>query len=143
MASRLEDELEKELEKNLSNAGKPETPIAPPAASPFNYKTIGKVDGYGELERILGMAYDQAAKGKGHSRHAHSPIGFRPWDEQPILANARQVGPAGPGQQCMKKTQESVMMAARKDFVGAKAEMLGVIVYAAALIKLYEEMEKV
>lgn len=101
------------------------------------------VDGYHYLESIFGLAYEQAAKGKGHERHAHSPVGFRVWHEQPILANARQVGPAGPAQQVMKKAQESVMMASRKDFEGAKAEALGAMVYAAAMYQLYVEMEQV
>lgn len=100
------------------------------------------VEGYNVLERILGEAYKQAAQGKGSERHAHSPIGFVPWQQQPILANARQVGPGGLAQQCMKKAGESVMMSARGEFRAAQAEALGVIVYAAALYRLYEEMEE-
>lgn len=100
------------------------------------------VEGYGELDRILDLAYRQSALGKGHARHAYSPIGFRPWQDQPILANARQVGPGGPAQQIMKKAQESVGMSVERNFDGAKNEALGVIVYAAALFKLYEEMEQ-
>lgn len=96
---------------------------------------------YGELERILKLAFDQAANGKGRERHAMGPVGFRPWDRQPILENARQVGPGGPALQIMKKAQESVTMAGNKNFAGAKAEALGAIVYAAALYKLFEEMD--
>lgn len=66
-----------------------------------------------------------------------------PWEQQPILANARQVGPGGPANQVMKKAQESVTMSGNKNFKGAKAEALGAIIYAAALYRLYEEMEAV
>lgn len=99
------------------------------------------VEGYAELQRILKLAFQQSATGKGHKRHATSPLGFRPWQDQPILANARQVGPGGPAQQIMKKAQESVGMSIERNFDGAKNEALGIIVYAAALFKLYEEME--
>lgn len=160
----MTNEFEKELERNLtldtdipvernkySKAHVPEgtkRPLPPPA-SPMPgkpYEAVAKareVDGYEELSSILQHAYEQSAKGKGHKRHADSPVGFRRWVDQPILANARQVGPAGPAQQVMKKAQESVGMAARGDFVAAKQEVLGVIVYAAALYRLYEEMELV
>jgi len=100
------------------------------------------VTGYNELHRILMLAFSQSASGKGRSRHSASPVGVRPWEEQPILANARQLGPAGPAFQVMKKTQESVTMAGNSNYIGAKAEALGAIVYAAALYKLYEEMEQ-
>lgn len=103
----------------------------------------GSVKGYEALDTILGKAYSQAAAGKGKERHAMSPVGFQPWEQQPILANARQVGPGGLAQQVMKKAGESTGMAGRKDFEAAKAEALGAIVYAAALYKLYEEMEAV
>lgn len=99
--------------------------------------------GYEELERILKLAFAQSATGKGRERHAFSPTGiFMPWHEQPILANARQIGPGGPAMQVMKKAGESVTMAGNKNLAGAKAEALGAIVYAAALYKLYEEMEQ-
>lgn len=126
-----------------TNGAKGIRPLPPMPGSTFSVGAAKRVEGYENLERILDKAYEQSAKGKGHERHAHSPVGFRAWIDQPILANARQVGPAGPGQQVMKKTQEAVMMASRKDFAGAKAEMLGAIVYAAALYRLLEEMELV
>lgn len=123
---------------DLNKFNSPVPPHGPPAIL-----APQAVDGYGLLTVVLGKAYEQAAKGKGHARHAHSPVGFRPWHDQPILTNARQVGPAGPAQQVMKKAQEAVMMSARGDFDGAKAETLGIIVYAAALYVLFEEMEQV
>lgn len=109
---------------------------APSRPDPFNKSP------YAELQRILKLAYDQSASGKGAERHAASPVGVRAWHDQPILANARQVGPGGPALQIMKKSQESVTMAGNGNFAGAKAEALGAIVYAAALYKLYEEMER-
>ena len=101
------------------------------------------VAGYEQLYRILKLAYDQAASGKGKERHSVGPVGFRAWEDQPILANARQVGPGGPALQVMKKIQEAVTMAGNGNFTGAKAETLGAVVYAAAMFKLLEEMELV
>lgn len=99
--------------------------------------------GYEHLARILYLAIEQSSTGKGHERHADSPVGIRPWHDQPILVNARQVGPGGLAQQVMKKAGESTGMAQRHQYDAAKAEALGAIVYAAALYKLYEEMEQV
>lgn len=99
------------------------------------------VSGYETLQHILDKAYEQAASGKGSERHALSAVGSLPWEAQPILAIARQVGPGGPAQQIMKKAQESVWMAARQEYDRAKAEALGVIVYAAALYQLFDEMD--
>ncbi len=101
---------------------------------------VGSGD-YAHLDRILNLAQQQASTGKGAERHATSFIGRLTWDQQPILANARQVGPGGPAMQVQKKSSESVMMSVNGNFEGAKAEALGCIVYAAALYKLYEEME--
>lgn len=96
---------------------------------------------YDALRRALAAAYRQAAAGKGRERHASTAVGVVPWDRQPILENARQVGPGGPAMQVMKKAGESVGMAQRGELGKAKAEALGAIVYAAALYVLYDEME--
>lgn len=135
---------EESLSDRLASVIKTETKI--PASEPPVFKARPAVappsnTPYGELERILKLAFNQAANGKGKERHATGPVGFRPWHQQPILENARQVGPGGPALQVMKKSQESVTMAGNRNFSGAKAEALGAIVYAAALFKLYEEME--
>lgn len=145
LAGALDAEMAKEFPtaKAGTNATKGIRPLPSMPGSTFSAGAARRVEGYENLERILDKAYEQSAKGKGNERHAHSPVGFRPWIDQPILANARQVGPAGPAQQVMKKTQEAVMMASRKDFEAAKAEVLGSIVYAAALYRLLEEMELV
>jgi len=100
-----------------------------------------QVVGYEELERILKLAYNQAASGKGKQRHSKQAIGFRPWHEQPILQIARMVGTGGHAYQVQKKVQEAVTMQGNGNFAGAKAEVLGAIVYAAAMYKLLEEVE--
>lgn len=136
--SKTEDAIERELASEAKRVLGVEPPGFPRAG--VSSPQIGAP--YAQLERILKLAYEQAAAGKGRERHASSPVGNRAWHEQPILANARQIGPGGPAMQIMKKAQESVTMAGNRDFTKAKAEALGAIVYAAALYKLYEEMEQ-
>lgn len=96
--------------------------------------------GYELLFSILREAFQQAAEGKGKERHA----GGLPWKDQPILSMARLLkSPAGPAQQVIKKTQEAcVSMRNRNDYKAAKAEMLGAIVYAAAVYRFLEEEEE-
>ena len=108
---------------------------------PDGYDIMPSVPGYEVLSPILSAAYQQAATGKGKERYSTGPVGFQPWHMQPILTNARQVGPGAPAFQVMKKAQESVTMAGNKNYTGAKAEALGAIIYAAALFRLYQEME--
>lgn len=155
MATKNDKTLEQELAELVNEGGgsgetvtinvpqpeplKYEPPTQTPAA-PQAPKTPGPYD---ELARILNEAFAQASTGKGRQRHAHSPVGLRPWHEQPILANARQVGPAGPAMQTMKKSQEAIAMASRGDYDSAIAEFYGAIVYAAATIKVLEEMKAV
>lgn len=136
------DNLTEEFAKDMGKAdfGKPAR--ITPAYSSSNTTNSIPTGPYTVLSDILKKAYTQAATGKGHERHAASPLGMLPWEKQPILANARQVGPGGPAQQIMKKAGESVGMANSSNFEGAKAECLGAIVYAAALYRLYEEMEE-
>lgn len=105
-----------------------------PAFSPNNAPYI-------DLFRIVRLAYDQASVGKGKQRHATGPVGIRTWDKQPIMEIGRMVGPGYAAGQVMKKVQEAVTMAGNGDYAGAKAEALGAIVYAAALHKLFEEIE--
>jgi hypothetical protein len=97
--------------------------------------------GYEHLSRILALAHSQSSTGKGKQRHATGSTGAKPWDRQPILEISRMVGPGYAAGQAMKKMQESVTMAGNKNLSAAKAEALGAIVYAAALYKLFEEME--
>ena len=88
-------------------------------------------EGYEDLAAILQEALDQSAKGKGKDRHAQD----KPFDQQPICALPRMVGPAGTAYQVMKKTQEAMRMPPDR----ACAELLGAIVYAAATIKIIRE----
>lgn len=99
----------------------------------------GGVPGYEALARVLGLAYNQSAKGKGKERHANA----RPFLDQPIMAIGRMLGSTADGEfyQVIKKAQEASNMVARGNTSGAKAELLGVIVYAAATYLLIEESE--
>lgn len=88
--------------------------------------------GYERLADILQAALNQAQQGKGSERHQQ---GTTPFHEQPIVSIARMVGPGGPAQQVMKKTQEALRMTPERGI----AELLGAINYAAATIIVIEE----
>lgn len=100
----------------------------------------GGVPGYEPLARVLGLAYDQSAKGKGKERHANA----KPFLKQPIMEIGRMLGSTADGEfyQVIKKAQEASNMVAKGNTSGAKAELLGVIVYAAATYLLIEESEQ-
>lgn len=100
------------------------------------------LSGYEELERILKLAYEQSARGKGRERHATGPLGFRPWTQQPILEIGRMIGPGYHAGQVQKKVQEAITMYGSKNIHGALQECLGAIVYAAAMYRLLEESKK-
>lgn len=89
-------------------------------------------EAYLELERVLRMAYDQAASGKGKDRHANG----KPFVDQPILSITRMVGDGYPLGQAMKKAQETQRLPANKAKI---VELLGAINYLAAAIIYYEE----
>ena len=97
------------------------------------------VEGYEPLARILALAYDQSAKGKGKERHANA----KPFDKQPIMEIGRMLGSVCDGEmyQVIKKVQEASNMVARGNASAAKAELLGAIVYSAAAYLLIEESE--
>ena len=88
-------------------------------------------DGYEQLRRVLQLALDQAAKGKGKERHAND----KPFPKQPIMEIGRMVGPGYHLGQAMKKAQE----ASRLPNERARAELLGAINYLAAAYLLLEE----
>lgn len=100
----------------------------------------GGVPGYEPLARILALAYDQSAKGKGKERHANA----RPFEKQPIMEIGRMLGSVCDGEmyQIIKKVQEASNMVARGNAPAAKAELLGAIVYSAAAYLLIEESEQ-
>ena len=84
---------------------------------------------YAALRAILEDAYAQAASGKGAERHANG----RPWTEQPINTITEAVGVGFPAGQAVKKLTEAMGMLRRGEADAARREILGAIVYAAAL----------
>lgn len=90
------------------------------------------VPGYESLATVLVKALEQAQSGKGKARHQ---LGTTPFHRQPIVEIGRMVGPGGPAQQVMKKTQEAMRLPPEQ----AIAELLGAINYAAATILVIEE----
>lgn len=96
------------------------------------------VPGYEHLARILALAYDQSARGKGKERHGNG-LAF---DKQPIMEIARMSGLGGHIYQMMKKAQEAGTMHMNGYHDAAIKEFYGVMVYAAAAVKLIEEQRK-
>lgn len=95
--------------------------------------SIRPTDGYAPLRRVLELALQQAATGKGRERHASG----KPFSQQPMLEIGRMVGPGFCLGQAMKKTQE----ASRMDHDAAKRELLGAINYLAGAYLLLEETQ--
>ena len=91
-----------------------------PDAQPEHYTT---------LRAILDEAYAQSAEGKGAERHANG----RPWADQPINTITATVGPGFPAGQAIKKLTEAMGMLRRGEGEAARREVLGAIVYAAAV----------
>ena len=95
------------------------------------------VEGYEPLFLALKAAFEQSSAGKGKARHANG----KPFSQQPIMEIGRMVGLGFHTGQVCKKAQEATSMAARGDDGAARAELLGVIVYAAAAWLLVGEKE--
>lgn len=93
-------------------------------------------DPYSELERVLNLAYQQASRGKGKERHVQFD-GER-FEDQQILEITRRVGGGGPAFQAIKKIIESGDLSHE----AAMRELLGAIVYTAALYLYREEESK-
>lgn len=89
---------------------------------------------YKSLQKVLEMAYNQAAHGKGKERHANN----KPFEQQDICAITRDVGLGFPYGQARKKINESARVGG-KDF--AIRELLGAINYLAAAIIIHMEEE--
>ena len=89
-------------------------------------------DPYFPLERILDMAYDQAAEGKGKARHAKKG---EPFNKQKICEITRRVGLGYPLGQAIKKAEEAI----RLPYPGNVQEILGAINYLAAAVIIMEE----
>lgn len=91
-------------------------------------------EGYDSLARVLREVMHQAAIGKGHQRHADG----KPFDQQPILALSRKYhSPVGLLFQIQKKLDEYE----RLDGIARRRELLGAIVYMAALI-IFDQEDK-
>lgn len=88
---------------------------------------------YFELARVLGLALQQASKGKGAERHAQG----QRFENQPMMEISRMLNgsPIGCMYQAIKKTQE----ASRMDVDAAQRELLGAINYLAGAYLLLEE----
>ena len=94
--------------------------------------------GYERLAKVLEDALEQSASGKGKERHAND-LAF---ENQPMQSITAMVGYGFPLGQVMKKTQEAGGMLSRSEYDHARAELLGVIVYAAgAIVALDREAE--
>ncbi len=88
--------------------------------------------GYQPLANVLQAALDQAQAGKGNQRHANG----KPFLEQPIITDGRACGLAGPAFQARKKILEALNC---PDEERAVQDLLGAIVYTAAMVILKEE----
>ncbi len=86
---------------------------------------------YSELQKVLTEAYEQAAKGKGAERHANG----KPFQDQPIIRIAEDVGVGFPAGQAMKKIREAVGASGQHPERAIK-DLLGAINYTAATIIL-------
>lgn len=91
--------------------------------------------GYEGLAAILDEALAQAQSGKGRERHASDEA----FEDQPIFTINEMLGSLdGTAYQVIKKTREAVGQARRGDVQGARRNLLGTIVYAAATIGLVD-----
>jgi hypothetical protein len=91
--------------------------------------------GYEDLDRILALALEQAANGKGKERHGRKG---ETWDKQPIIRHQRAYGIGGVLFQAAKKMEEAMEM---EDSRRARFELLGAIVYIAAAYLFLELKE--
>lgn len=91
------------------------------------------VPGYESLARVLEMAYNQAAIGKGVERHAKG----QSFDRQVMQTGADQFGVGALLFQAFKKSEESQ----RLDHDRAINELLGAICYLAGAVIAMERKE--
>jgi len=91
--------------------------------------------GYATLRRILDLAYEQAAVGKGHERHADG----RSFDQQPIMLLQELYGEGFAMGQAGKKLQEAKRMEPER----ALKELLGAIVYVVGAYAHIEKMDAI
>lgn len=96
---------------------------------------------YQKLNAVLVAAVQHAAQGKGADRHAGTPHGPLDLDfeDQPMLAINRMVGPGFSLGQSMKKAQEASLLIAQGNYEKTRDELLGAINYLAGAIVLVDE----
>lgn len=87
-------------------------------------------EGYDSLFTILCRALHQAQDGKGAERHGNG----LPFDQQPIMVIADQVGMGFQTGQAIKKTVEAHGMVNRGQLDAAEREILGAINFLAAAV---------
>jgi hypothetical protein len=95
-------------------------------------------DNYTSLRAILYAAHAHAATGKGRERHARD----LPFDKQPMMTTARQVGVGFTLGQAIKKAGESAGMIERGQYDAAEAECLGAINYLAGAVLWMRERKE-
>lgn len=95
-------------------------------------------DKYAELYRVLMMAHDQAANGKGKERHANG----EKFEDQPIMSIAKSHGMGYQTGQAAKKLQEAHKLLKLRGKDAAIKEILGAINYAAAAVLFIEQMDE-
>lgn len=88
---------------------------------------------YTELMAVLTRAYDQAATGKGHDRHADG----KAFKDQPMQTVCTLYGVGFALGQAAKKSQESMRM----DREAAVRELLGAINYLAGAVIFLEAQD--
>jgi len=114
---------------------RPTSPVTGPENAAVAPDVKTETHEYSDLQRVLDLAYEQSAGGKGYERHANG----KPFVDQPIMQITRMVGFGFPAGQAQKKLQEAggMLKAGRPE--AAQAELLGAIVYCAAAWLYIEE----
>lgn len=94
--------------------------------------------GYEPLIDVLNAAAMQAAMGKGHERHAGDNT---PFCDQPMAQITKRYGLGFCFGQVEKKMEEAMRMFNRKQYLAARAELLGAINYLAGATLHIEETD--
>lgn len=98
------------------------------------------MESYYTLANVFNAAFEQAAFGKGHERHAEEDIEFH---KQPIMEICEKLGgPQFALGQAMKKIEESGRINELKDTDACIDELLGAINYIAAAILYYNKHQE-
>lgn len=90
---------------------------------------------YKALEDVLMMARNRASAGKGRERHATG----EPFERQPICQELRHMGLEPAIYQVRKKALELLRFKGKRARDRRTAELLDIIVYAAAAVIVNEE----